>query len=162
MNRRSSARALRSTELYVVFADNLYPNDNSVLALRAAPANVSVLAHPYHPAEANRRGVIVTTGADGRKLMADLIEKPDLAHSLTLEQRHGTDNLWLLEGRARLTAAFLRHLTALRLPAGTEPKLSLALRTYSRISPVVVVPTASEVIDLGMPTPHAITLGTQP
>jgi len=54
-------------DLFVAFADNLYPHDNPCLALAAVPAgHTAVLVRHYHSAEAARRGVIVTRvdGAD--------------------------------------------------------------------------------------------------
>ena len=147
----NGATRLRTGDLFVAFADNLYPHDNPLLALRAGPAGTSVLARPYDQAEASRRGIIVTIDDGGHRRMVDLVEKPDPATSRALEQRHGADSLWLLEGRARLTAAFVAHLRALRLPAGVEPKLSLALRGFCRDHAVTVVATTSPVVDLGVP-----------
>jgi hypothetical protein len=126
-----------------------------MLALHASPAGDSVLARPYDRAEAARRGVIITTEASGHRLMVDLVEKPRHDAARELEERHGTGRLWLLEGRARLTSGFITHLSGLRLPAGTEPKLSLALRGYCHHHPVTIIPTSSPVIDLGTPASRA-------
>jgi len=58
----------------------------------------------------------------------------------------------MLEGRARLTAPFIRfardHQHA--APQG-EPKLALTLGAYAREHQVVAVPTEADVIDLGVP-----------
>ncbi len=146
-----AARLGRGDNLYVAFADNLYPDGNPMLALQASTAGDSVLARPYDRAEAARRGVIVTSETGGQCLMVDLVEKPSYDTARDLEERHGSGSLWLLEGRARLTSAFITHLSGLRLPEGTEPKLSLALRGYCHRCPVTVVSTSSPVIDLGAP-----------
>jgi UTP-glucose-1-phosphate uridylyltransferase len=146
-----AARLGGGDNLYMAFADNLYPHANPMLALHASAPGDSVLARPYDRAEAARRGVIVTTETSGHPLMVDLVEKPSYDTARDLEERHGTDSLWLLEGRARLTSAFITHLSGLRLPEGTEPKLSLALRGYCHRRPVAVITTSSPVIDLGAP-----------
>jgi UTP-glucose-1-phosphate uridylyltransferase len=145
----NGAARLGRGDLYAAFADNLYPDANPMLALQASGPGDTVLARPYDRAEAPSRGVIITTEISGRRVMADLVEKPCHDAARELEERHGTDRLWLLEGRARLTQEFVSHLGRLRLPEGTEPKLSLALRGYSHHHPVSVLPTSSAVIDLG-------------
>jgi hypothetical protein len=54
------------SDLYVAFADNLYPGDNPLLALRAAPAgHLAVLARGYQPELAPSRGVIAVAPHDG-------------------------------------------------------------------------------------------------
>lgn len=142
-------------DLYVAFADNLYRGDNPLLALQAAPPGCpAVLARPYQPELAARRGVIATHRHQGRLLMIDLAEKPAPDAARALEQRYGTRNLLLLEGRARLTAGFIRFASGYQSPAGTEPKLALAIAAYARTHPVVVTTTSSHVIDLGMTNPH--------
>lgn len=55
----------------------------------------------------------------------------------------------LLEGRARLTPGFIRFARGYQAPAGTEPKLALAIAAYARTHPVAVTTTSSQVIDLG-------------
>lgn len=140
----------------MAFADNLYPHANPLLALHASTPGDSVLARPYDRAEAARRGVIITTGTSGHQ-MVDLVEKPSHNAARDLEERHGTSRLRLLEGRARLTSAFITHLRGLRLPEGTEPKLSLALRAYCHRHPVTIITTTSPVIDLGTPANEATT-----
>ncbi|MEV0196346.1 hypothetical protein [Nonomuraea sp. NPDC050691] len=138
----------------MVFGDNLYPSCNVLTALQQAPEGVAVLARDYDPALAERRGVIVTTpGPQGTPRMIDLVEKPDPAAARKLQARHGTANLMLLEGRARLDDAFIafardRHANA---RPGTEPKLALALGAYARTRPVWGVRTSADVIDLGAP-----------
>ena len=152
----NGAARLGDGDLYMAFADNLYPHGNPMLALHASPAGDTVLARPYDRAEAAHRGVILATETSGGRLMVDLVEKPGHGAARELEQRHGSDRLWLLEGRARLTPAFIAHLSELRLPEDTEPKLSLALRSYCHNRPVTVVATSSPVIDLGTPAGHAL------
>lgn len=143
-------------DLYVAFADNLYRGENPLLALQAAPPGCpAVLARPYQPELAASRGVIAARRHQGRLLMLDLAEKPAPDAARALEQRYGTRNLLLLEGRARLTAGFIRFAPGYQTPAGTEPKLALALAAYARTHPVVVTPTSSHVIDLGMTNPQA-------
>jgi UTP-glucose-1-phosphate uridylyltransferase len=137
-------------EIYVAFADNLYPADNPLLALRAAPhGQVTVLARAYQRELAANRGVIAAIHRDGHLLVSELAEKPDPLAAQLLERRHGTANLFLLEGRARLTPAFISYTRTLHAPAGAEPKLALAIAAWARAHPVVVVPTASHVTDLG-------------
>ena len=143
-------------DLYVAFADNLYRGDNPLLALQAAPPGCpAVLARPYQPELAASRGVIAARRHQGRLLMLDLAEKPAPDAARALEQRYGTRNLLLLEGRARLTAGFIRFAAGYQTPAGTEPKLALAIAAYARTHPVVVTTTSSQVIDLGMTNPQA-------
>ena len=143
-------------DLYVAFADNLYRGENPLLALQAAPPGCpAVLARPYQPELAASRGVIATRRHQGQLLMLDLAEKPAPDAARALEQRYGTRNLLLLEGRARLTAGFIRFAPGYQTPAGTEPKLALAIAAYARTHPVVVTTTSSHVIDLGMTNPQA-------
>lgn len=140
-------------ELYLVFGDNLYPSSNALAALRRAPAGVAVLARDYGADLAEQRGVIITTpDTGGTPRMVDLVEKPDSATARTLQARHGSANLKLLEGRARLDPAFVAFAREhARRRGGAEPKLSLALRGYARTHPVWVVPTSGDVVDLGAP-----------
>lgn len=136
------------SDLYIAFADNLYRGGNPLLALRAAPPGCpAVLARAYQPELAASRGVIATRFQDGQLHMLDLAEKPAPHAARALEQRYGTANLLLLEGRARLTADFIGFALGYRAPAGTEPKLALA--AYARIHPVAVTMTSGQVIDLG-------------
>ncbi len=93
--------------LYVAFADNLYCGPNPLLALGDPPAcQVAVLASRYQPELTASHGVITTTGRPGQRLMTSLAEKPGPALARALERRSGRGNLFLLEGRVRLTAAF--------------------------------------------------------
>ena len=120
-------------DLYLAFADNLYHPGNPLLALKAAPHGLpAVLARPYQPELAASRGVIAAAPRDGQLLMLDLAEKPGPCTSQALEKRYGAGNLLLLEGRARLTPGFLRFARSYRPPAGTEPKLALAIAAYAR------------------------------
>ncbi|MGH3191552.1 MAG: sugar phosphate nucleotidyltransferase [Streptosporangiaceae bacterium] len=137
-------------DLYVMFADNLYPAGNPLPSLLAAPSgHVVVLARAYQRELAAARGVIAATRQDGHLLMTDLTEKPDQRTARDLELRHGAANLLLLEGRARLTPAFIRAGRCRQPAADTEPKLALAIADWARSHPVIVTPTASPVIDLG-------------
>jgi UTP-glucose-1-phosphate uridylyltransferase len=139
-------------DLYVAFADNLYFGPNPLLALGALPpGQVAVIARPYQPELATRRGVITIVERDGRRLVADLIEKPGPSVASALERRHGTGNLLLLEGRARVTADFIRFARASPIAPGVEPKLALTIGAYAATHPVVAVETDCEVIDLGAP-----------
>jgi UTP-glucose-1-phosphate uridylyltransferase len=137
-------------DLYVAFADNLYPASNPLLALRSvAPGCTAVLARPYQRTLAAGRGVIITRCDSGRLLMTGMAEKPAPDAARELEHRYGPANLRLLEGRARLTADFVRFARAYQPPDGTEPKLALALAAYARMHPVAIITTTSQVIDLG-------------
>jgi UTP-glucose-1-phosphate uridylyltransferase len=139
-------------DLYVAFADNLYFGPNPLLALRNVPSGqVAVVARPYQPELAAWRGVIATVECDGRRLVADLTEKPDPSAARALERRHSAGNLLLLEGRARVTADFIRFARAFPIAPGVEPKLALTIGAYAAIHPVVAVETSCEVIDLGSP-----------
>lgn len=143
-----------SGDLYVAFADNLYRGDNPLLALRAAlPGQLAVLGRAYQPELAPSRGVIAAVPRDGQLLMGDLAEKPAPAAARILEQRYGTGSLLLLEGRARLTPEFIHFARSYQAPAGTEPKLALAIAAYARTHQVVVTTTTSQVIDLGVSRP---------
>jgi UTP-glucose-1-phosphate uridylyltransferase len=138
--------------LFVAFADNLYPHDNPCLALSRVPAGyTAVLARPYHPAQASRRGVIVSHHLDGEPVLIDLVEKPCPQRSRRLENEHGPANLWLLEGRARLTRHFIDELRRMPVESGAEPKLSRALRRHATRAPIRLVVTHSAAIDLGGP-----------
>ena len=137
-------------DLYVAFADNLYPGGSPLTALRAAPpGQPAVLTRPYQPELAATRGVIVTLQQDGQLLVRDLTEKPAVPAARSLERRYGAGSLHLLEGRARLTPGFIRFARSYQPPAGTEPKLTLAIAAYARTHPVTVITTTSQVIDLG-------------
>jgi UTP-glucose-1-phosphate uridylyltransferase len=149
------------SDLYVAFADNLYSGDNPLLALRAAPpGHLAVLARSYQPELAASRGVIaVIRTADGQLLMHDLAEKPGPRAARALERQYGTGNLLVLEGRARLTPGFIRFARRYQAPAGTEPKLALAIAAYARTHPVIITTTTSQVIDLGTSPPGNETPG---
>jgi UTP-glucose-1-phosphate uridylyltransferase len=137
-------------ELYMAFADNLYRGPSPLLALHGtAPGQVAVLAGSYRPELAASHGVIAATGMPGQRLMTGLTEKPGPAQARELERRYGHGNLLLLEGRARLTAAFVDFARTHTPPPGTEPKLALAIAAYAASHPVRVVETSGDVIDLG-------------
>jgi UTP-glucose-1-phosphate uridylyltransferase len=141
-------------DLYVAFADNLYFGPNPLLALGALPpGQVAVVARPYQPELAARRGVITIVERDGRRLVADLTEKPSPSAASALERRHGAGNLLLLEGRARVTADFIRFARAFPIAPGVEPKLALTISAYAATHSVVAIETSCEVIDLGAPVP---------
>lgn len=140
-------------DLFVAFADNLYPHENPSRALAAVPAgHTAVLVRPYQPTEAGRRGVIVSRRVDDAVLVADLEEKPSPERTREIEDEHGTANLWLLEGRARLTRRFVDQLRRTTAMPGSEPKLSLAIREHAKAEPVRLVVTRSAVTDLGTTT----------
>lgn len=137
-------------DLYVAFADNLYPAANPLAALRSVPrGHVAVLARSYQQELAASRGVIAVTRQDGYLLVSELAEKPDPVAARALERRHGIANLFLLEGRARLTPAFISFARSRQSAADAEPKLSLTIADWARAHPVIVTPTTSQVIDLG-------------
>jgi UTP-glucose-1-phosphate uridylyltransferase len=139
-------------DLYVAFADNLYFGPNPLLALRnVPPGQVAVVARPYQPELAAQRGVIATAECDGRRLVTGLTEKPDQSAARALERRHGARNLLVLEGRARVTADFIRFARAFPVAPGVEPKLALTIGAYATAHPVVALETSCEVIDLGAP-----------
>lgn len=141
-------------DLYVAFADNLYRGGNPLLALQATPPGCpAVLARAYQPELAASRGVIAARRQGEQLFMLDLAEKPSPPAARALERRYGTANLLLLEGRARLTAGFIRFARGYQAPAGREPKLALAIAAYARRHPVVVTTTSSQVIDLGTCSP---------
>lgn len=149
----NGAHHLRGDPFYVAFADNLYPDAEPLAALSAIDRElVAVLARPYHRTQAPDRGVIVARRLPGATLMLDLIEKPSIPHALHLEDRYSPDNLFLLEGRFRLTDRFIRFAHGLTHPQA-EPKLSLALREFARQQPVRIVAIDSTVTDLGTRTP---------
>jgi UTP-glucose-1-phosphate uridylyltransferase len=141
--------------LYVAFADNLYTGPAPLPLLCAAFGDdVTVLASSYRPALAPSRGILITSpgpGTEPRQVKA-LIEKPDPAQARALEEEHGTGSLLMLEGRARLTAPFLRFARSRQHTApGSEPKLSVAIGAYAREHQVIAVPAPGDVIDLGTP-----------
>jgi UTP-glucose-1-phosphate uridylyltransferase len=138
-------------DVFVAFADNLYSPARPLVELAAAPAGVAtVLARPFELAAASERGVIVCGGQGTRRTLRMLIEKPAPAHAAALADRYGSDNLRLLEGRARLPRAVLAYLAnTVRATTGAEPKLSLALGRYSRDHRVEIITTTAPVIDLG-------------
>lgn len=139
-------------KLYVAFADNLYPAPGPLLALSdAVPGQDAVLARRYRPELAASRGVIAATGTPGRQLMAELAEKPGPQAARAMERRYGFNNLFLLEGRMRLTGAFTEFARGHKPPAFTEPKLALALAAYATSHPVHVIETSEDVTDLGAP-----------
>ena len=81
---------------------------------------MAVVARPYQPELAAQRGVIATVECDGRRLVADLTEKPDPSAARALERRHGARNLLVLEGRARVNFLRPAGLAAIRSRSG-EP-----------------------------------------
>lgn len=141
--------------LYVAFADNLYPGPAPLPQLRdSCPGEVTVLASRYRRALVGSRGVLITRPSPGgtpRRVLA-LAEKPGPAEAIALEDAHGTANLLMLEGRARLTGEFIEFARARHdAGPGREPKLALAVSAYAREHPVYAVPREGEVIDLGAP-----------
>ncbi|GAA1657415.1 glycosyltransferase family protein [Fodinicola feengrottensis] len=140
-------------DLYLAFADNLYPAAPPMPMLAAAAADtVTVLARPFDLDAAAHRGVIICpdTTVSGRPIMTSLIEKPTRDQAVLLLDRYGHNGLRLMEGRARLTQDFVEHLRS-EPPTGPihEPKLSLALASYSRKRRVEILTTTAPVIDLG-------------
>lgn len=137
-------------DLYVAFADNLYPGASPLLALLSAPSGCpAIVTRAYQPELAGHRGVITTKAHHGQVVMRDLHEKPGPAAARMLERLHGTSRLLMLEGRARLTPGFLSYARRYQAPTGAEPKLALVLAAYARTSLVTVITTAGHVIDLG-------------
>ncbi len=157
-------------DLYVAFADNLYSGPSPLPLLRdTAPAHVAVLASPYHPHLASRRGVLISSpypspGHPRARTVSALIEKPGLAQATELEERYGPGNLLMLEGRARLTRSFIEfarsHVRAARRP-GPEPKLAHAIAAYAHDHTVIAVPINSTIIDLGAPADFETRPGTR-
>lgn len=134
---------------YVAFADNLYPDTEPLAALSTVTGEqVAVLARPYRRAEASHRGVIVARRCSDGPVLDGLIEKPSPQRAIDLEDRYGPGNLFLLEGRFRLTATFVRFARR-RTSRRGEPKLSLTLRDFARQQPIRIVALDSEVVDLG-------------
>lgn len=114
--------------LYVVFADNLYLGTAPLLQLcDSCPGDVTVLASKYRRALASSCGILITRpGPEGtlRRVLA-LAEKPGPADAIALEGAHGTANLLMLEGRARLTSKFIQFARARQATGpGSEPKLA--------------------------------------
>jgi UTP-glucose-1-phosphate uridylyltransferase len=137
-------------DLLVAFADNLYPHDNTSLALAAVPTGrTAVLVRPYRPAEAGHHGVVISRRLGSELVVAGLVEKPSRDRARGLENKHGASSLWLLEGRARLSGEFVDQLRGAWMTTGAEPKLSLAIRKYADREPVRLVVTHSTVTDLG-------------
>jgi UTP-glucose-1-phosphate uridylyltransferase len=137
-------------DLYVAFADNLYPDASPLTALgAAAPGLTAVLGRPYQRELAATHGVLAVARDQDALIVRDLAEKPGPAVAPDLERRYGTGQLRLLEGRARLSAGFIRFAHGYQAPPGTEPKLALTLAAYARAHPVTVITIASRVIDLG-------------
>ncbi|MGL5828948.1 MAG: transcriptional regulator [Angustibacter sp.] len=144
----NAAAVLGNGPLHLAFADNLYPDHHPTTF--SNDETVEVLARPFTPEEATRRGVLITT-RDGQH-MKTLIEKPTKATALALAAQHGPENLRLLEGRAKLTPGFINHLKkAAFTPRIGEAKLALSLAEYSHKNPVKILTTNSRVIDLGAP-----------
>ena len=81
--------------------------------------------------------------------MIGLAEKPGPAQARAMERRYGHGNLLLLDGRARLTAAFVQFARIYSPPARTEPKLALTIAAYATSHPVHIIETSGDVTDLG-------------
>ena len=108
-----------------------------------------MLVRPYREAEAGYHGVVVSRRLDGELVVAELVEKPSRDQARELEERYDAANLWLLEGRAKLSSQFVNQLRGALMTPGAEPKLSLAIRRYADREPVRMVVTHSTVTDLG-------------
>jgi UTP-glucose-1-phosphate uridylyltransferase len=155
------AHARAARPLYVAFSDKLFSTTNPVIALSEAPhPGVAIYAHPYRPEAAGARGVIVTERSGSCRVMTGLVEKPDRAQAQQLEQQHGVNNLFLFEGRARLTTEFIDYARRYHMPGRghAEPKLALAIGAFARRHAVAVVPGQGQAIDLGQPgdAPRAV------
>ncbi len=150
----NGAAVLPAGPLFVVFADNLYPDTNALALLREVPDNAAaVLARPFDLEHAARRGVIITAGTGQHDLMDFMVEKPELSEAERLLATYGSHRLRLLEGRFRISTELLAHLRTRAQRARTrEPRLSEQLAAYTRLRPVHVITTLSPVIDLGAPS----------
>ncbi|WP_184075476.1 sugar phosphate nucleotidyltransferase [Nocardiopsis mwathae] len=71
-------------DLYVMYADNLYPRAQPVMHLSGMEAGTAVIARPYTRSEAAQRGVIV---CDSDRMIR-LVEKPDDRAARALEARY--------------------------------------------------------------------------
>ena len=136
-------------DFYVAFADNLYRGPNPLLALSAAtltrsPCWPAGTGPSWPPAMASSPPPATRDSSSGRPG-----RKTQPGAGPALEQRYGRRNLFLLEGRARLTATFTSFARSRLAPSGGEPKLSLALAAWARTHPVHIVETTVDVIDLG-------------
>lgn len=151
----NGAAVLPASSLFVVFADNLYPDTNALALMREIPdTEAGVLARPFDSEKAARRGVIITAGAQDHDMMEAMVEKPDAAETRRLLARYGSDRLRLLEGRFHIPIGLLTRLgTASPRIRTREPRLSEELAAYARSRPVHVITTQSSVIDLGEPSP---------
>lgn len=139
----------RPAQLYVMYADNLFPNARPLLHLGELDADTAVMVRPYTRAAATKRGVVV---CDNDR-MVRLVEKPDEDTAAALEATYGCDNLALMTGRSRVSRSFLDFLHTYRHSSG-EPKLSLALSTYAQTASVRVQRVDTTVTDLGAPFPN--------
>lgn len=81
--------------------------------------------------------------------MTGLAEKPGPAQARAFERRYGRGSLFLLEGRARLTAAFVNFARARISQACIEPKLALVIAAFAASHPVQIVEASADVTDLG-------------
>lgn len=68
-----------------------------------------MLASRYRRALASSRGILITRPGpeDTQRRVLALAEKPSPAEAIALEDAHGTANLLMAEGRARLTGTFM-------------------------------------------------------
>jgi len=81
--------------------------------------------------------------------MIELTEKPGPLAALALESHYGRRNLFLLEGRMRLTADFIDFARKQGPSASAEPKLALTLAAYAGSNAVHIVEASEDTIDLG-------------
>ncbi len=178
-SRRPPARPVRRHHLGTNGADHLAagatctspsPTTSTAGITRCSPcARRRPATRPSSPALPARAGSQPGVIAASRRQTASFScttspKSPVRRAARALEQRYGTGNLLVLEGRARLTAGFIRFARRYRAPAGTEPKLALAIAAYARTHPVIVATTTSQVIDLGAspPDPPPRTVACRP
>jgi UTP-glucose-1-phosphate uridylyltransferase len=154
----SCMELLRSSSFYLAFSDMLYLQGHSMTGLLNIQGEAPIImTTPFDIKKIARQGLIVARKVEEDHEVVDIVEKPEREVALQLVRQWGEENLFMLEGRFKLTKDFLDSISFESCVAGAEPKLSYALRNYARSNAVKLMLSDDVLTDVGVSliqTPH--------
>lgn len=109
-----------------------------------------IMTTPFDIKKIVHQGLIVARKAGEDHEVIDIVEKPNRSVALQLVRQWGKENLFMLEGRFRLTKDFLDSISFESCRDGMEPKLSYALRNYARSNTVKLMLSDDVLTDVGV------------
>lgn len=147
----SCMELLRSSSFYLAFSDMLYLRGHSMAGLLNMQGEAPVImTTPFDIKKIAHQGLIVARKVGEDHEVVDIVEKPERDVALQLARQWGEENLFMLEGRFRLTKDFLDSISFESCVAGAEPKLSYALRNYARFNAVKLMRSDDVLTDVGV------------